>query len=109
MQENGPTVAITVRVSPATHQALQRLARREHRSLAGQVAHLLEQALAVEPRVRRSMEAELAAHWARQTRGLGGDEPDEPGAGAGGDERGPDERGPDERGAGAGGDGRGPR
>ena len=80
-------MAITVRVSAATHRALQRLALREHRSLAGQVAHLLEQALAVEPRVRRSMEAELAAHWARQARGLGGEGPDERDAVAEGAER----------------------
>jgi predicted transcriptional regulator len=89
MQDSERSVAITVRVSAGTHRALQRLAQREHRSLAGQVAHLLEQALAVEPRVRRSMAAELAAHWARQARGLGGEEPDEREAGAGDDERDP--------------------
>ena len=94
MQDNGPTVAITVRVSAGTHRALQRLAQREHRSLAGQVAHLLEQALAVEPRVRRSIAAKLAAHWARQARGLGGDEPDEREAGAEDDERDPAESAP---------------
>jgi predicted transcriptional regulator len=76
MRESERSVAITVRVSPETHRALQGLAQREHRSLAGQVAHLLEQALAVEPRVRRSMEAELAAHWARQARGLDGGDAD---------------------------------
>jgi hypothetical protein len=94
IQESEQPVAITVRVPAATHRDLQGLAQREHRSLAGQVAHLLEQALAVEPRVRRSMAAELAAQWARQARGLGGEEPDEREAEAGGDERGPDERAP---------------
>jgi hypothetical protein len=72
MQENELTVAITVRVSAGTPRALQRLAQREHRSLAGQAAYLLEQALAVEPRVRRAMSAERAEHWVWKAQGLGG-------------------------------------
>ena len=71
MQADERTVALTVRVSAATHRALQRLAQLERRSLAGQAAYLLEQALAVEQRVRRLMAAERAEHWARQARGLG--------------------------------------
>jgi hypothetical protein len=76
MQDSERSVAITVRLSAATHQALQRLAQLEHRSLAGQAAYLLEQALAVEQRVRRALAAERAEHWARQARGVGGDEAD---------------------------------
>jgi hypothetical protein len=94
MQEGERTVAITVRVSQETHRALQRLAQLEHRSLAGQVVHLVEQALAVEQRVRRALAAERAAHWAQQARGFGGDGPDEPEAGAAGADRDPDERAP---------------
>jgi hypothetical protein len=93
MREDEPTVAVTVRLSAATHRALQRLAQAEHRSLAGQAAYLLEQALAVEQRVRRLMAAERAEHWARQARGLGGEEPAEQQAGAEGD--GDDEGDPD--------------
>jgi hypothetical protein len=94
MQESEQTVAITVRVSAATHRALLRLAQLEHRSLAGQAAYLLEQALAVEQRVRRALAAERAEHWAQQARGLTRDEPDGQRAGAEGDERDPDERAP---------------
>jgi predicted transcriptional regulator len=94
MQENGQTVAVTVRLSAATHRALQRLAQAEHRSLAGQAAYLLEQALAVEQRVRRVLAAERAEHWAQQARGLSGDGPEEPRAGAEGAEGDPDARAP---------------
>jgi hypothetical protein len=87
MQESEPIVAITVRVSATTHQALQRLAQLEHRSLAGQAAHLLEQALAVEQRVSRALAAERAEHWARQARELTRRDPQEPRAGAEGGER----------------------
>ena len=52
--------------------------------------YLLEQALAVEQRVRRVLAAERAAHWARQARDPGGEEPDARAAGAEDDERGPD-------------------
>src|SRR5262245_17395603 len=93
MQDSEPTLALTVRLSVATHRALQRLAQQEHRSLAGQVVHLLEEALAVEQRVRRVMAAERAEHWARQARELTRGEPEEQRARAEGDER--DER--DER------------
>jgi hypothetical protein len=87
MSDTEPTVAITVRVSAATHQALQRLAQQEHRSLAGQAAYLLEHALAVEQRVRQLVAAERAEHWARQARGLGGGAADTaPAGGADNDE-----------------------
>src|SRR4029453_4270735 len=100
MQANEPTVALTVRLSAATHRALQRLAQQEHRSLAGQAAYLpaqalavgerggrgrggagqaaclREQALAVEERVRRVLAAERAEHWAQQARGPGGGGPE---------------------------------
>jgi predicted transcriptional regulator len=81
MQDGEQTVAVTVRLSPETHRALQRLAQLEHRSLAGQVVHLLEQALAVEQEVRRVMAARRAQLWAQQARGLGRDAPGEPRAG----------------------------
>ena len=74
MQESESTVAVTVRVSAGTHGALQGLAQQAHRSLAGQAAYLLEQALAVEQRVRRVMAAERAQHWLEQTRTLPGDD-----------------------------------
>jgi predicted transcriptional regulator len=74
MEGNEPIVAITVRLSQDVHRALQRLAQQEHRSLAGQAAYLLEQALAVEQRVRRVMAAERAQHWLEQTRTLPGDD-----------------------------------
>src|SRR4051794_19284217 len=93
MQENGPTVAITVRLSGATHRALQRLAQQEHRSLAGQAAHLLEQALAVEERGRRALAAGRAGRGAGEARGLGGDGRDAPRAGEE-DQSDPDARAP---------------
>ena len=74
MEDDAPIVAITVRLAAGTHRALQRLAQQEHRSLAGQAAYLLEQALAVEHRVRRMMAAERAQHWLEQTRTLPGDD-----------------------------------
>ena len=74
MEDDEPIVAITVRLSAGTHRALQRLAQQEHRSLAGQAAYLLEQALAVEHRVRRMLAAERAQHWLEQTRTLPGDD-----------------------------------
>jgi hypothetical protein len=94
MQDSERSVAITVRVSAATHRSLQRLAQAEHRSLAGQVVHLLEQALAVEQRVRRVMAAERAEHWAQQARELTPGEPEEQRARAEGDESVTDERAP---------------
>ena len=81
MEGNEPIVAITVRLSAGTHQALQRLAQQEHRSLAGQAAYLLEQALAVEQRVRRMMAAERAQQWLEQTRTLPRDDAAAPPAG----------------------------
>jgi hypothetical protein len=76
MQVNGPTVANSVRLSGATHRALQRPAQLERRSLAGQAAYLPEQALAVEQRVRRALA--VGGHRARSTRrGATVDEEDE--------------------------------
>jgi hypothetical protein len=60
MHDNERVVAITVRLSAATHQDLQRLAQQVRRSLAGQTGYLLEPALAVEPWVRRMAAAERA-------------------------------------------------
>jgi hypothetical protein len=82
MHDSERSVAITVRLSAAAHQALQRLAQQEHRSLAGQAAYLLEQALAVEHRVRRVMAAERAQHWLEQTRTLPGGDAESAPAGA---------------------------
>ena len=84
MEGNEQIVAITVRLAAGTHRALQRLAQQEHRSLAGQAAYLLEQALAVEHRVRRMMAAERAQHWLEQTRTLPGGDAAAPPAGAAG-------------------------
>jgi len=81
MEDDAPIVAITVRLAAGTHRALQRLAQQEHRSLAGQAAYLLEQALAVEQRVRRMLAAERAQHWLEQTRTLPGDAAAAPPAG----------------------------
>jgi hypothetical protein len=84
MEDDEPIVAITVRLSAVTHRALQRLAQQEHRSLAGQAAYLLEQALAVEHRVRRMAAAERAQRWLEQTRTLRGDDAAAPPVGAAG-------------------------
>ena len=81
MEDDAPIVAITVRLAAGTHRALQRLAQQEHRSLAGQAAYLLEQALAVEHRVRRMTAAERAQLWLEQTRTLRGDDAAAPPAG----------------------------
>jgi hypothetical protein len=84
MEDDAPIVAITVRLAAGTHRALQRLAQQEHRSLAGQATYLLEQALAVEHRVRRMTAAERAQLWLEQTRTLpGGDAAVPPAGGAG--------------------------
>ena len=84
MEGNEPIVAITVRLSQDVHRALQRLAQQEHRSLAGQAAYLLEQALAVEHRVRRMPAAERAQRWLAQPRTLRGDAAEAPPAGPAG-------------------------
>jgi hypothetical protein len=76
-----------VQVSAATHRAPQRPAQREHRSLAGQVAHLPEQALALEQRVCRVMTAERAEHWVRHARDLTREDPEAERVGAESDER----------------------
>ena len=94
MQDNERTVAITVRLSEETHRALSRLAQQEHRSLAGQAVHLLEQALEVEQRVRRTMAAVRAQQWAQQAGALGGSAPPEPPTGAAGADGDPTERAP---------------
>ena len=83
MEDDAPIVAITVRLAAGTHRALQRLAQQEHRSLAGQAAYLLEQALAVEHRVRRMTAAERAQLWLAQTRTLPGGDAAAPAGAAG--------------------------
>src|SRR5262245_55710973 len=66
MRVSERTVAVTLGGTAVTHRTLQRQALQEHRSLAEQVAHLLEHALAVEEREQRALAAERAADWARQ-------------------------------------------
>ncbi|NKE47030.1 hypothetical protein HB662_19780 [Roseomonas frigidaquae] len=43
-----PTVGLTLRVAPGVHARLKSIARRERRSLTGQILHIIEAAVACE-------------------------------------------------------------